>query len=818
MAKQTPAQLEKAADKILEEYFNQQDKATQAGVKADAPKPKRIPTALEGEEYFKIYESVDKLDNLSPMQKLRLRTAMEIGYGGGLRVSEIMNLRRENISITSDGQVILDFIGAKTKEPAQVILPPRSSQLVVEVLESAPSTGGKQPLFPAEARGKSEVLSGATFNTRMKAAAAEAGFSPKYIDTVVSAHNLRHGFVTSLISGGAALSEVQKAARHVDPKTTLGYSHVKGAAVKNIINNIHPIGRIGKQSTETIVPKNLNIDNLAKTFNEDKANLIKVAYSNFVSGASDDIAFRQALINSGLSNEIVDNLVTEASQTRSSLTVKPNIASFDAREAGALPGTNLVPEQGTMPKSKRGVGAPAGMPFRTNNEGLALVVKTMGDNKIPVDKALQRIGNSAKTFMFELESEIARGNNRAPQVLEAFKSELQRMFPDGLSFQGRFLVDILDDDGKVLAKAGSLASASEAEAISHALKNFGYLQPVDPEMKKAKEHLTALETKGNDKYQAPNSTERRELRAAVDAGGAAPFTHVEYKQDKAGNVIKVLHRNEIADESQRQPFFKVDEEPGFVLNEALYEEKRFPEKDIPEWAKRKPNSQYIEYFQYQERVKIAQKNAQAKPRGGMTAGEVQKHTQKVADANRVLGILQANPPERPPLNNAAGFEAASGYLLGEDYTPQQIPKAVAQPTTPALPDVERTPPVTKKEVEDYEKALGRKRGLRGFGKGLGRLGGGFLGIGLGAALSEDSKAGAIEGFFPPGFEPATVEAATLEDAEKRKARIRGLPSAMRQEEQDVFLEREALTEAQRRRETARMAMPPSERSMSFMDQ
>jgi hypothetical protein len=442
----------------------------------------------------------------------------------------------------------------------------------------------------------------------------------------------------------------------------------------------------------------------------------------------------------------------------------------------------------------------------------------MGDNDLSVDKALQRIGNSAKTFMFELESEIARGNNRAPQVLEAFKSELQRMFPDGLSFQGRFLVDILEDDGKVLAKAGSLASANEAEAISHALKNFGYLQPVDPEMKKAKEHLTALETKGNDKYQAPNSTERRELRAAVDAGGAAPLTHVEFKEDKAGNIIKVIHRNELADQSQRQPFFKIGGEPGFVLDIDKYNESGIGGKDMPEWAKRKPNSQYIEYFQYQERVKIAQKNAQAKPRGGMTVGEVQKHSQKLADANRVLGILQANPPERPPLNNPAGFEAASGYLLGENYTPQQIPKAVAEPTTPALPNVERTPPLTKKELEDYEKALGRKRGLRGFGKGLGKLGG-FLGaVGAGAATSDDAVAGVIETIAPLGFEPTTVAPGTIKAAEERKARIRGFPSAMMQEEQDVFLEREALTEAQRRRETARMAMPPSERSMSFMDQ
>ena len=224
-----------------------------------------------------------------------------------------------------------------------------------------------------------------------------------------------------------------------------------------------------------------------------------------------------------------------------------------------------------------------------------------------------------------------------------------------------------------------------------------------------------------------------------------------------------------------------------------------------------------------ERMRIAQDNSQVKPRKNMSPAQIKKHTDAVAEANRVLGVLEATVPERPPLVNRSGFEAASNYVLGQDYTPQQIPKTVAEPTTlppeaELTPDTKRTAPLTKQEVEEYEKALGRKPGLRGFGKGFGKVGLGFLGAGIGAAVSEDATAGAIEGLFPPGFEPATVAPGTITAAEERKARIRGLPSAMMQEEQDVFLEREAVTEAQRRRETARMATPPSERSFLEMDQ
>mgnify|MGYP003668465098 FL=1 len=82
------------------------------------------------------------------------------------------------------------------------------------------------------------------------------------------------------------------------------------------------------------------------------------------------------------------------------------------------------------------------------------------------------------------------------------------------------------------------------------------------------------------------------------------------------------------------------------MDDDAYKQAGFDRKDTLEWAKRKPNAEYIKYFQYRERLKQAEQAAQVKSRGGMSAGEVTKQTQKVADANRALGILQANPPQR----------------------------------------------------------------------------------------------------------------------------------------------------------------------------
>ena len=777
--KKSLAQQEIAADKYLDTYFNELNKKTAAGVKLDPATVKRIPTALEGDEYFKIYNSIDKLDNLSDSQKLRLKLGMELGYGGGLRISEIMKLTRKNVSVTSDGLVILNFVGKGNKE-GQVLLPPRASKLVQEVLNSAPDMGSESPLFPSERRGK--FLYGGTFNTRMKDAARAAGFGEKFIDTTVSAHNLRHGFVTTLIRGGTSLSTVQQMARHADPKTTLGYSHVMGADVRSAILTNHPLGQIASQAQDFTIPKSLSIDNLAQVIDEDRFFSVKHAYSNFVSGAEDVNYYRAALKDARLASDLIENLVSEASQARSTLSARPDRVSYQAVQAGALPGTNLVPEPDTIPKSKRGVSAPAGRSFRTSTEGLALVLKTMGDSKLPVDKALNRLGNSAATFMFELENEIARGSNTAPRVLEAFKFELQRLFPDGLAFQGRFLVDILDDEGKVIAKAGSLASPHEAEAISHALYKAGYLEATDPDFKKAQEYFDSLDP-------SKQTKERLELRQGLDiedtgrGKGSDPFTNVEFVEDKNGNVTKVLHRNPLSGASEKQPFFRVGGEAGFVLNEGAYEQAGFREKDTVEWAKRKPNPEYIAYFQYQERLRQAEQAAQVKSRGGMSAGEVTNQTKRVADANRALGILQAKPPPRPEVSNKAGFEAASSQLLGEPYNPQVTPKALPEPEPPKIEGP--TTPLTDEEVEA---AKSKRSFLRGAGRTFKSTGGigGLLGLGLGFLMADQAEAevikkrGAVKD--PESFALEKQEIATgvvydvdPEDGKPRPGRRTGLP-------------------------------------------
>jgi len=137
-------------------------------------------------------------------------------------------------------------------------------------------------------------------------------------------------------------------------------------------------------------------------------------------------------------------------------------------------------------------------------------------------------------------------------------------------------------------------------------------------------------------------------------------------------------------------------------------------------------------------------------------------------------------------------------------------------TTPRI-----TASLTDEELKAYEDAQAKHARSTGRGK-IKRVGKaflpGFLGASAGALIHDDAGAGIIEGLFPIGYAPSPAGAdSTITGAEEKKARIRGFPSAIAQQAAEEFLTRDAVTLAQRGRETARMATPPSDRSFFEMD-
>lgn len=165
---------------------------------------------------------------------IRDRTMLELCYACGLRVSELLSLKMENID---DNLGFLRLTGKGGKErivPAGEI---SLSWLKKYLEESRPILlNGKINYFLfVNKNGKN--LTRQRFWQIIRNYALQAGFSGHF-----SPHTIRHSFATHLLEGGADLRSVQLLLGHKDINTTQIYTHLNSSHIKNVHKKHHPRG------------------------------------------------------------------------------------------------------------------------------------------------------------------------------------------------------------------------------------------------------------------------------------------------------------------------------------------------------------------------------------------------------------------------------------------------------------------------------------------------------------------------------------------------------------------------------------------------
>lgn len=168
----------------------------------------------------------------------RLTALLELLYGAGLRVSELVSL--PVAAVLRDSRVlVVRGKGAKERmvplgEPARdaitAWLPFRD-----EALKRRRTTSPW--LFPSHAG--DGHLTRQRFGQLLKELAVAAGIDPRR----VSPHVLRHAFATHLLDHGADLRSVQKMLGHADISTTQIYTHVAGERLKSLVRDHHPLAK-----------------------------------------------------------------------------------------------------------------------------------------------------------------------------------------------------------------------------------------------------------------------------------------------------------------------------------------------------------------------------------------------------------------------------------------------------------------------------------------------------------------------------------------------------------------------------------------------
>jgi integrase/recombinase XerD len=193
--------------------------------------PKRwrtLPAVLSVAEIKRLLDAPDTNELLA----LRDAALLELAYATGVRVSELVGVKLQDISFH---ERIVRVFGKGSKErivPFGKTAMGRISSYVREVRPHLDRGKGRGVLF-LNARGTPLSRVGAW--GIIKANARRAGLTKR-----VTPHTLRHTFATHLLEGGADLRAVQEMLGHVDLATTQLYTHIDRDYLRTVHKSYHP--------------------------------------------------------------------------------------------------------------------------------------------------------------------------------------------------------------------------------------------------------------------------------------------------------------------------------------------------------------------------------------------------------------------------------------------------------------------------------------------------------------------------------------------------------------------------------------------------
>lgn len=211
---------------LLREKICEQDPA----VHLETPQQEqRLPKVLSLSEVEALLEAPK---SNSPFD-LRNRAMLELLYATGMRVSELIQMKLDDLHLA------MGFVRCIGKGDKERIIP--IGQTAIKVME-AYLVNGRPHLRSTKHRSNAlflnhhgKAMSRQGFWKILKKIAVDAG-----IEKPLTPHMLRHSFATHLLENGADLRAVQELLGHVDISTTQIYTHVTKTRLKDVYTTFHP--------------------------------------------------------------------------------------------------------------------------------------------------------------------------------------------------------------------------------------------------------------------------------------------------------------------------------------------------------------------------------------------------------------------------------------------------------------------------------------------------------------------------------------------------------------------------------------------------
>ena len=194
---------------------------------------KKHPRVSEFDEIVKLIESPTEFEK-NNVVSVRNRAMLETLFSTGMRISELINLRKEQIDKT--GKI---FIRGKGKKERIVYLTPRAQRHIKKYLEIQGETDSPYLFIPYRGRNnnnKDKKISPNYLQERVKRYRELLG-----INIPLSCHSIRHAFATYLAESGANPAAIQILLGHESLDTTTRYVHASDRYAERIHKQYHPL-------------------------------------------------------------------------------------------------------------------------------------------------------------------------------------------------------------------------------------------------------------------------------------------------------------------------------------------------------------------------------------------------------------------------------------------------------------------------------------------------------------------------------------------------------------------------------------------------
>ncbi|KKZ55750.1 site-specific tyrosine recombinase XerD [Haemophilus haemolyticus] len=226
------ARMLSAIRKLFQYLYREKYRVDDPSAVLSSPKlPSRLPKYLTEQQVSDLLNTPD----VEVPLELRDKAMLELLYATGLRVTELVSLTIENMSVQ---QGVVRVIGKGNKERIVPMGEEAAYWVHQFILYGRPVLLNGQSsdvVFPSQ---RAQQMTRQTFWHRVKHYAILADIDAD----ALSPHVLRHAFATHLVNHGADLRVVQMLLGHTDLSTTQIYTHVAKERLKRLHERFHPRG------------------------------------------------------------------------------------------------------------------------------------------------------------------------------------------------------------------------------------------------------------------------------------------------------------------------------------------------------------------------------------------------------------------------------------------------------------------------------------------------------------------------------------------------------------------------------------------------